>query len=352
MNESDQRLVENITYLASLASSREEIDADLDTLRLITSKYQPGRSFSASEVSSLQTLHTRLKHHLIHEDPVCAFTKESLEQKVAQHLKGVQHFYQYPIWSLILIVAAAAALSALPFAIPNNLGKDIKIQLGMSLFFFGTHCGNIWFFMAALQNFRKELRVAFGFLAAGVLIVGIVGAQFTLINLFGFSDLPWAKYGGFLFLFPIAYIPLLVGTYLFAKQLSVTSWPMSLRALGAICASVTLLLILMPNKAAASENIYFIASALGISLGSILIGWTAAIAYAGAQQLTTQYARGMKLLASAFAIICASGIALVSNLIGLGHLTALAMSASLSPVLIAEPLELLAGFIFKKRSSE
>jgi hypothetical protein len=352
MNESDQRLVENITYLASLASSREEIDADLDTLRLITSKYQPGQSFSATEVGSLQTLHARLEHHLIYEDPVCVFTKESLEQKIAHHYKGVQHFYQHPIWSLILIVVVAVILAILPFAIPNNLGKDIKIQLGMSLFFFGTHCGNIWFFMAALRNFRQELRVAFGFLAAGVLIVGIVGAQFTLINLFGFADLPWAKYGGFLFLFPIAYIPLLVGIYLFAKQLSVTSWLMSPKLLGVICIGVTLFLVRIPNKAATGEGLYFIASVLGISLGSILIGWTAAIAYAGAQQLTTQYARGMKLLASAFAIICATGIALVSNLIGLGHLTAFAMSASLSPILIAEPLELLAGFTFKKRSSE
>jgi len=350
-DQSNQRLIEHITYLASLASSKEALDADLDTLRVITSKYQP-ESFSSEEVNKLRVLQVKLEQHLINEDPVRAFTKENLAQKVTRHFEGGLHFYQRPIWSLILIVLMAVALASLPSIIPNSFGEDIKLQLTMSLFFFGIHCGNIWFFMAALRNFRKELRIAFTFLAVGVLLVGIVGAQLTLINLFGFTDLPWAKYGGFLFLFPISYIPLLVGVYLFAKQLAVSSWVMSLKTLGAICAGIILLLVLIPSKAAPNESMYYIASVLGIGLGGTLIGWTAAIAYAAARRLTPQYARAMKLLAYAFAIICLSAVVLVTNLIGVGYLTPLAISISLSPVLIAEPLELLAGFTFKKRASE
>ena len=351
LGQSNQKLIENITYLASLTSTKETVDTDLDTLRAITAKYQPGQSFSPEEVSSLRALQAKLEYYLIHEDPVLAFTKESLTQKVTQHFTGGLRFYQRPIWSLILIVAMAVLLASIPFAIPNNFSKDIRLQLAMSLFFFGTHCGNIWFFMAALRNFRKELRTAFAFLAVGVLLVGLVGAQLTLINLFGFTNLPWTKYGGFLFLFPISYVPLFIGVYLFARQLPVTSWIMSLRILTLVCAGVVLLFILTPNKAIPSENMYFITSILGISLASVLIGWTAAIAYAGARRLTSQYAWAMKLLAYAFAIICTSGIALVFILVDVGHLTPLAMSIALSPVLIAEPLELLAGFTFKKRSS-
>jgi hypothetical protein len=349
MDQPDQRLIDHITYLASLVSSKEAIDADLDELRVLTSRYKPGQSLSVAEIDKLQALRGRLEHHLIDEDPVRAFTKEGLEQEITRHFGGIRH---RPIWSLIFIILGAAMLASLPFIIPNRLAEDIKTQLALSLFFFGTHCGNIWFFMAALRNFRKELRVAFGFLATGVLLVGIVGAQFTLIHLFGFSDLPWIDYGGFLFLFPITYIPLLIGIYLFAKQLKVQSRVMSLKTLGVICVVAAVLVVLMPHKAASGEYGYYLASTLGISLGGILIGWTAAIAYAGARQLTPQYARALKLLAHAFAIICVSAIALVFALVGMGHLTPAAMTIALSPILIAEPLELLAGYTFKKRASE
>ena len=352
MNESDQKLVDHITYLASLVSSEEVVDVDLDKLRLVTSSYQPGHSFSPAEVDTLQELRAKLEHHLVYEDPVRAFTQESLDQEVARHFGGEKPFYRRPIWSLLLIVAAAGVIASLPFALPNNLAPDIKAQLALSLFFFGTHCGNIWFFMAALRNFRKELRVAFSFLATGVLLVGIVGAQFTLINLFGFSGSPWADYGGFLFLFPVSYIPLLIGTYLFAKHLGVQSRVMSLKTLGAICGGIVLLVVLAPNNAAPGEYGYYIASTLGISLGGTLIGWTAAIGYASARRLAPQYARAMRLLAHAFAIVAVSAFALVSSLVGMGHLTPSAMTLALSPILIAEPLELLAGFTFKKRSSE
>lgn len=352
IDQKNQKLIENITYLASLVSSKETVDTDLDTLRVITAKYQPGESFLPEEMSSLRILQDKLEYHLIHEDPVRAFTKESLAQKVSQHFAGDLHFYQRPMWSLILIIVTAMFLACLPFVISNNFSADIKLQLAMSLFFFGTHCGNIWFFMAARRSFRKELRVAFTFLAVGVLLVGIVGAQLTLLNLFGFTSSPWTKYGGFLFLFPLSYAPLFIGVYLFAKQLAVSSWTMSLRALGVVCVVVALLGTLIPSRAVPGENMYFFTSVVGISLASVLIGWTAAIGFASARRLTPQYARAMKLLAYAFAIICGSGIALVFALVNAGHLTPLAISIALAPVLIAEPLELLAGFTFKKRSSE
>lgn len=347
---SDDSLIERSVYLASLTSSAGPIDKELDTLRYITSRREPGKPLAADDVQKLQALNARLEDYLVNEDPVRAFTKESLRQKISQNLKEPS-FYARPILSLMLVVAASIVLGSLAFLLPSYIAQNTKVELAMSLFFFGTHCGNIWFFMTALKNFRKELHLAFRLLVAGVFLVGIVGAQFTLINLFGFSESPWTQYGGFLFLFPFAYIFLLAGVYLFARQLNVVSRFMSLKLLAVLCAA-TVLFALVPNKAEPDTQAYFMSSVIGIAIASLLIGWTAAIAHKTTKLLTLRYARAMRFLSVAFFLICITGIGMLAALLAFGQLSPSLLAVTLVPVLIAEPLELLAGYTFKKRADE
>jgi hypothetical protein len=351
MKHNRQKLVDRISYLASLIS---ESSASDNSLKLPSQKNVSTSSSSRSraELTALKSLNTKLENYLIYQDPVRSFTEESLEQQVQQHFEGRRRFYQSPILPLAIIMLLSAVLASLPYIIPNDISSSNKIALAISLFFFGTHCGNMWFFLTALRNFRKELRKPFRLLVIGIMLVGIVGAQFTIINLSGSTNFPWINYGGFLFLFPLSYIPLLLGMRLFAKRLNVISLALSKPIFLSVSILLPLILFALFANPLPGESSYFTAAYLGITFGGILISWTAAIAYATSKKLARHYARAMKLLAAAFGLIGLSSISVMSVLLSQSQLTPLALSLALTPVIIAEPLELLAGYTFKKHSSE
>src|SRR5688572_5668101 len=74
--------IERITYLASLVSRFEDVDAMLDTLRSVTATWNKSAPLSTENAQKLQDLERDLKNYLITKDQVRAFTAESLEQQL------------------------------------------------------------------------------------------------------------------------------------------------------------------------------------------------------------------------------------------------------------------------------
>src|SRR6187402_677156 len=83
-----RQLINEVLYLASLASSPQAIDPLLDTLRVITAKLAQSGEPNVQQQTDLRTLKQKLEHYLVAQEPVRVFTPESLQLQVDQHMSG------------------------------------------------------------------------------------------------------------------------------------------------------------------------------------------------------------------------------------------------------------------------
>ncbi len=79
--------IDIITYLASLASKQQEVDAILDDLRRVTARLDPGMPLSAEDQDALAAVHDKLVQYLLEKESLRKFTREELAAKVGERFK-------------------------------------------------------------------------------------------------------------------------------------------------------------------------------------------------------------------------------------------------------------------------
>jgi hypothetical protein len=76
-----------VLYVAGLASRPEDIDVTLDTVRKITSRWQPGDALSESDKQALAGVYYKIEDYLIHDDPLRTFTQDELRTGALKRFK-------------------------------------------------------------------------------------------------------------------------------------------------------------------------------------------------------------------------------------------------------------------------
>ncbi len=187
----DRQLVNRITYLASLVSVREAIDAKLDILREITATWKPDQAFGEAERQKLRNLEGDLRSYLINKDPLRAFTSESLDERIrASEGKGRNR----NLGKLFLVFGLALAMYLL-IPLPLSISREVRALVATPLFFTVLTAGTLWFYFSALRNFKPELRKVFAALAASIIVINIEFLQITLTQLMHLDRYPLFQFG-------------------------------------------------------------------------------------------------------------------------------------------------------------
>jgi len=189
---SDRRLVDQIVYLASLASESQTIDPKLDVLRRITARWDGVSAFDPKSRADLDRLNSELKTYLINDDPLRSFTPETLEARLRRSADehAQQESYIVPLAICEMLLAMAIAF---PLPIENFSAKTlIFVTVTMQFFIMSA----LWFYLSSLKNFKKELRQVFAIFCTGIAFVNLGILQYALLALFQWVDDPLLRYGG------------------------------------------------------------------------------------------------------------------------------------------------------------
>ncbi len=76
-----------VLYAAGLASRPEDIDVTLDTVRRITSRWQPGEALSVGDKQALASVYRQIEDYLVHDDPLRTFSQDELRRGVMKRFK-------------------------------------------------------------------------------------------------------------------------------------------------------------------------------------------------------------------------------------------------------------------------
>lgn len=76
--------LEVITYLASLASSPQDIEPILEDLRELTAKAEPGKPLTQSAQMILARMYTELETHLVEKERLRQFSRESVRARITE----------------------------------------------------------------------------------------------------------------------------------------------------------------------------------------------------------------------------------------------------------------------------
>jgi hypothetical protein len=169
--EPSDRLLERITYTASLATRYEDISPMLEVMRGITARRSPGEPLASEDHSRLLEVQKQLEDYLVSREPLRLFTLDSLHLQIDQHLRGdTSHKSALQVGAVIVIsfVAAGIATSLPRVSTPQQHG----LVFGATTFSVIT-VGAAWLFLTALPAFKSELRRAFVVICAGVSLLGL-----------------------------------------------------------------------------------------------------------------------------------------------------------------------------------
>jgi hypothetical protein len=79
--------LEMVTYVAGLAANPDAIDGLLDAVRHITSRLQPGQLPTQADDEALMAVYLELESYLTTKEPIRAYTKEQLRQRLSPILQ-------------------------------------------------------------------------------------------------------------------------------------------------------------------------------------------------------------------------------------------------------------------------
>lgn len=188
----DRKLVDQIVYLASLASEAQTIDPKLDVLRRITARWDGVSPFDDKSRGDLTQLSNDLKSYLIEEDPLRSFTSDTLEMRLRRNFDERSQSEGYII-PLAIGEMLLAGIIALPLPVADFSSKMlIFVTITMQFFIFSA----LWFYLSSLKNFKPELRHVFITLCAGIAFVNLGILQYALLALLQQVDDPLLRYGG------------------------------------------------------------------------------------------------------------------------------------------------------------
>lgn len=159
----DRTLIDTVVVLASLTSDPKVIDPMLDIVRQVTAGMQPGRPLTSDETSRLEEVRLKLTDHLIHDDKMRSFTKESLDQLVSEKVgsgSGAPSPHRRRNLYYVRVVFAAMVCAYGLGAVLLSVLQTPSPFLFASMFSFGTmYVGMVWLFLSILPTFTQNTRL-------------------------------------------------------------------------------------------------------------------------------------------------------------------------------------------------
>lgn len=148
-----RKLLNEIDYLASLASQPSEVDIILDSVRRVTSHV--GSELKPSDLSTLRNTKESLKHYLTTDEKVAIFTPESLEVRLQEHFGTKSRISHHLLIIIIICICLPIATSFIP------LSPNIKSSLPPTVLNSALSLGGAYFFLISLSSFTKTVKKAY-----------------------------------------------------------------------------------------------------------------------------------------------------------------------------------------------
>ncbi|HSE29059.1 MAG TPA: hypothetical protein VLA77_00535 [Candidatus Saccharimonadales bacterium] len=181
----NQKLVEKVTYTASLVSNRQDIYDKVDTLSEITAR---GRQLTGQDIQTISSIQDFLEDYLTTKETMRSFTRESLNLQIEQHMAGDT---SQKSKNLLLVIVSLSVLAALlSTLLPNSATFEQRIQLAGATAFSLITVGAAIMFLNALASFKSQLRNAFLVICAGVTLLGLSLLEQPFMEFFELRQYP------------------------------------------------------------------------------------------------------------------------------------------------------------------
>jgi hypothetical protein len=347
--EQDRALIDRIIYLGSLASERSAIDPMMETLREVTAHWQHTEPLTQTDRRALTQLEGQLKTHIIKDDPLRAFTMESLEVRLQQQARPHKEVTKQSLVTILLLSLLSAGLS---FAIPWSLTFGDRLLLSTPLFFMTLHIGISWFYLTALRQFNHELRRAFIYFCVGMIILSLGFSHYVIIQLFGAGDHPVFQYAGITWLISIPFVCMFMTLNIYARLLRVKSRLTSLPIALGVALIVAFILIFMPH-AHADDEFLFDFWTVGAAMIPVFALMGSVLAHKISAAATEAYAKPSRWLYYYTLAVGLGSIPGVCLLFIFGELNGAALSLLIAICGVPPQLVLLyTGYLFKKETGK
>lgn len=346
-SEEDRTLVDNVIYLASLASEPAKVDPLLDKLRIITSQWRPEEALHPAARTELKGLSEQIIDYLVTDDPLRNFSRESLEQRIqSKSQKTEKKIINY--W---LVVVGCLALASITLLLPV-ISVNAKLSLAVPIFLLALAVMTTWFYLTSLGSFKPELKRAFIYLCVGNIGLGFQYIAFSAIALLGIGNLPALRYAGMPIIAAVSYFLIYFGIRLYALILKVRSRLTSLRLALIITTILLIGISILAYLSHTTNAIWLVLSELDIFIIGVSALLGASLARTISSSLNAAYAKSIRCLyyflgivaivAAPFSIVMYSHGSLTGNLLG-----ALLGAFGAPPMLLV----LYSGWSFKRETS-
>lgn len=292
----DRRLVETVTYLASLASSPQVIEPLLDIVRRVTAKLQFGEQLDPGDRKQLEHVRFQLQNHLLHQDPVRQFTPEDLQAKLAERFggRGQSPLRRRTLREVGYIFSLALISFFVGLGLAGALPATHRTIIGTMLALITMYIGVTWLFWSGLRTFSPRLRSAYYLICLGYLIAGITSITTPISTLNPGQDAGLLRYG---IVFPIVVVSnflIYSGTRIFAQTLGITSWAASRWSILALAAIAGISIALVPHISVEPSEAWLDINTAAAMATAVISGGTAWLAYRISRLTTAMYARAMR----------------------------------------------------------
>ncbi|HJQ08112.1 MAG TPA: hypothetical protein VJ836_01370 [Candidatus Saccharimonadales bacterium] len=342
-----QQLIDRVVYLGQLASDSRAIDPMMDTVRMITARWQPAQPLADADKAALEKLEIDLKDYLLNRDPLRYFTEETLAERLRTQQTGETGADERNLATILLLSVGAAILSLImPF-----FTLSFRAVLAVYIFLMALGIGTAWLYLSALHNFKRELRWAFVCMCLGIILINICIAQYIIVQIMELGGHPLFKFGGLIWIVTSGFVWIYAGLYVYAGMLKLDTRFKSLRAVYLGVAAVTAFLVLVPHPAAVVEEGYLDVSLVSVGLAGIFGVFGAGLLRRIMQNVTVLYAKSTRLLYYYLSLAAMAAVAVVGVLLVVGELQGprLALVMALT-VFVPQTVLLIAGYSFKKET--
>lgn len=338
------QLIGSINYLASLASDVRAIDPYLDTLRNITST-RPAENFTADDEQQLQRLRAQLEQYLVNQDPLRRFDPEVLEQKVYEHTAGLNHYAGLRKLLAAILGSSLAVTVAMLIVIFGGIAPSLQSQpqLPITVGLAVLYVGAVILFLQAVKGLNPQLKRAYGYICAGIIIIAALNAQFAILTK-ALEDTWWIQAWGFSPFFALNGFLFYRGMIVFARQFMLRSILLTGKTVGAVIVFTALVAFFAPHMATALPDSIYRLSVLSMGLCANLTILSCLIGVLTIQQLAPLYRSATRIMV--IALGCFGVGAFLLTIIRLAWLDHNNPQAPIAIVGLSSGLIVMSGLLF------
>jgi hypothetical protein len=289
-----KQLIDQILYLASLASDPQSVDLILDRLRVITAV---STQLSPRDITNLQSIEIELRDHLLHKERFRSFTPDSLQANIEQHFAGKDPLRDARRAALKRIIITIVLATAITGALVGF--RLMEGQVILAFYIFTLFVGLASVFQSIKKSLVAQLHDSLNYLMAAVIGNGLFALNFPVIAANShLQSLSITQHGGFLIGAVPVYLFYYLAFYLYAKQLGVTI-PRILKPGGVVLSVVvvTAVSILAPHPVAVPDELSFDLSVIGFAVSVYLSGIAAVLGFMAVPKTTAVYSKSTLFLA-------------------------------------------------------